>query len=171
MKTWGLWNANLMQLGNFIDVFLARHVSGTYAHHQEHYMLSCSMWFSAPSFLDGWWSWEPLRRLLCTVRMVPCTIRTVHTTYAAALKTNAHSKTRRTTFAPYTWPTHRLSRPPPIQKLDAENHMLQLNIQFSWWWAYVPKTCRVKNTSIKLPSCIKLAFHFISELWKAAVTP
>ena len=30
------WNANLMQLGNFIDVFLARHVSGTYAHHQEY---------------------------------------------------------------------------------------------------------------------------------------
>jgi len=27
---------NLMQLGNFIDVFLARHVSGAYAHHQEH---------------------------------------------------------------------------------------------------------------------------------------
>jgi len=26
----------LMQLGNFIDVFLARHVSGTYAHHQEY---------------------------------------------------------------------------------------------------------------------------------------
>jgi len=25
-----------MQRGNFIDVFLARHVSGTYAHHQEH---------------------------------------------------------------------------------------------------------------------------------------
>ena len=31
-----IWNANLMQQGNFIDVFLARHVSGTYAHHQEH---------------------------------------------------------------------------------------------------------------------------------------
>jgi len=30
------WNANLMQLGNFIDVFLARHVSGTYAHYHEH---------------------------------------------------------------------------------------------------------------------------------------
>ena len=29
-------NANLMQLGNFIGVFLVRHVSGTYAHHQEH---------------------------------------------------------------------------------------------------------------------------------------
>jgi len=42
-----------MQLGNFIDVFLARHVSGTYAHHQEHYILSCSIWFSAPSFWMG----------------------------------------------------------------------------------------------------------------------
>jgi len=30
------WNADLMQLGNFIHVFLARRVSGTYAHHQEH---------------------------------------------------------------------------------------------------------------------------------------
>ena len=30
------WNVNLMQLGSFIDVFLARHVSGTYDHHQEH---------------------------------------------------------------------------------------------------------------------------------------
>ena len=28
-----IWNANLMQHGNFINVFLARHVSGTYAHH------------------------------------------------------------------------------------------------------------------------------------------
>jgi len=25
-----------MQQGNFIDVFLVRHVSGTYAHRQEH---------------------------------------------------------------------------------------------------------------------------------------
>jgi len=25
-----------MQQGNFIDVFLARHVSGTYVHHQDH---------------------------------------------------------------------------------------------------------------------------------------
>jgi hypothetical protein len=31
-----IWNANLMQQGNFINVLLARHVSGTYAHHQEH---------------------------------------------------------------------------------------------------------------------------------------
>jgi len=48
-----MWNANLMQQGNFIDIFLARHVSGTYAHHQEHWMLSCSIWFSAPSFWMG----------------------------------------------------------------------------------------------------------------------
>jgi len=29
-------NAILMQLANFVDVFLARHVPGTYSHHQEH---------------------------------------------------------------------------------------------------------------------------------------
>jgi len=28
-----------MQQSNFINVFLARHVSGTYVHHQEHLML------------------------------------------------------------------------------------------------------------------------------------
>jgi len=42
-----------MQLGSLINVFLARHVSGTYAHHQEHSKLSCSIWFSAPSFWMG----------------------------------------------------------------------------------------------------------------------
>jgi len=56
-----------MQLGDFIDVFLAQHVSGTYAHHQEHCI---------------------------TVRMVPCTIHTINTTYTAALKTTTHPKTR-----------------------------------------------------------------------------
>ena len=30
--------------------------------------------------------------------------------------------------APYTLPSQRLSRPPPIYKLGAENPMLQLNI-------------------------------------------
>ena len=38
-----------MQKGDFIDVFSAPHVSGTHAHHQEHQMLSCSIWFTAPS--------------------------------------------------------------------------------------------------------------------------
>ena len=46
--------------------------------------------------------------------------------------------------------------------------MLPLNIQCSWWWAYVPETFRAKNTSKKSPSCIELAFRFISteELWR-----
>ena len=35
---------------------------------------------------------------------------------------------RTTPSALYTRPMQRISRPPPIQKLDAENHMLQLNI-------------------------------------------
>ena len=26
-------------------------------------------------FLDWWWSWEPLRRLLCTLWVVPCDMR------------------------------------------------------------------------------------------------
>ena len=42
-----------MQIGDFINVFLARHVSGTYVHHQEHYILSCSVRFSAPSLWMG----------------------------------------------------------------------------------------------------------------------
>ena len=72
-----------MHQGNFINVYLARHVSGTYAHHQEHQMLSCSIWFCAPS---SWMDGGPESR------------------------------------------TQGLSRPPSIQKLGAENHMLQLNI-------------------------------------------
>jgi len=31
-----MWNTNLMQQGNFIDVSLTRHVSGAHVHHQEH---------------------------------------------------------------------------------------------------------------------------------------
>jgi len=89
-----------MQQGNFINVFLDRHVSGKYAHH-EPWMLSCSIWFSAPSF----WMGGDLESL-CVGRVCGA--------------------------APHTRPTQRLSRPPPIQKLGAENHMLQLNIQCSW---------------------------------------
>ena len=46
-----MWNDNLMQQGNFVDVFLARHVSGTYAHDQEHQTLICSVWFCV---LSSW---------------------------------------------------------------------------------------------------------------------
>ena len=90
-----------MQQGNFINVFLARHVLGTYSHHQKHKMLSCSIWFSAPSF---WMGGGPESR---------CLVRVCGTDSA---------------LQPYTRPTQRLSGPPPIQKLGAENHMLQLNI-------------------------------------------
>ena len=31
-----IWNPNLMQKCYFLSVFLARHISGIYAHHQEH---------------------------------------------------------------------------------------------------------------------------------------
>jgi len=72
-----------MQQGNFINVFLARHVSGTYARHQEHRMLSCGIWFSEPSFWMGG-----------ADGAVHGTIRTAHTTYTAALKTTTHPKTR-----------------------------------------------------------------------------
>jgi len=47
------WNANLMQQCNFINLFLVIHVSGTYAHHQEQWMLSCSIWFTASNFWMG----------------------------------------------------------------------------------------------------------------------
>jgi len=87
-----------MQRGNFIDVFLARHVSGTYTHHQEHWMLSCSIWFSAPSFWMGG-------------GLESCCVGCVYGADGAV------------------W--QRLSRPPPTQKLSAENHMLQHNIQCS----------------------------------------
>jgi len=96
-----------MQQGNFIDGFLAPHVSGTYAHHQEHHMLSCSVWFPAPSL----WMGGSLESR-CVGRVYGAdgavlphgTIRTVHTT------------------------SQRLSRLPPIHKLGAGNHTLQLNI-------------------------------------------
>ena len=65
-------------------------------------------------------------------------IRTVHTTYEAALKTTTHPQTRYR--KPYT----------------ATQHLMLLMM------GLCTRTCRAKNTSIKLPSCIKLAFQFIS---------
>ena len=83
-----------MQQGNFIDVFLARHVSGTYAHHQEH-LLSCSIWFSAPSFwMGGGLESRCVGHACGADGTAHGTIRTAHMTYAAALKTTTHPKTR-----------------------------------------------------------------------------
>jgi len=75
-----MWNANFMQQGNFINIFLARHVSGTYAYHQEHQMLSCSIWFSAPSFwMGGGLESRCVGRVYGADGAVRDTIRTVHT--------------------------------------------------------------------------------------------
>ena len=80
-------------------------------------------------FVDGWWSWEPLRRSCVRFgwRRAHGTIQTVHTIYAAALRTTTHQQTRcrkpcTAPSKPNTWPTQRLSGPPPIYKLGAENH-------------------------------------------------
>ena len=55
-------------------------------------------WVVAYSFLHRVFGWVVLLRaiawVVCAVRMVPCTLHTVHMTYAAALKTNTHPKTR-----------------------------------------------------------------------------
>ena len=132
-----IWNANLMQQGNFINVFLARYVSGTYVHHQEHWMLSCSIWFSASSFWKG-----GCLESCCEGRV-------------CGADGARHHPQRKHTLRSSSQDNH-------PSKLGAENHMLQLNIQCSWWWAYVPETCRGKNTLIKLPCCFELAFQIIS---------
>ena len=98
-----MWNSNLIQQGNFIDIFLARHVSGTYAHHQDYWMLSYSIWFSALSF----WMGDGLES------------RCVGHVYGADCAVHGTAPT-----TPHTRPTQRLSRPPPIRKLSAENRML-----------------------------------------------
>jgi len=61
-------------------------------------MLSCSIWFSAPSF----WMGGSLENR-CVGRVYGAdgavshgTVRTVHTTYAAVLKTTIHPQTRKT---------------------------------------------------------------------------
>jgi len=80
-----------MEQGDFIDVFLALYVSGAYAHHQEHWMLSCSVWFPAPSlWMDGGLG----SRCVGRVYGADGTIRTINTTYAAAPKTTIHPQTR-----------------------------------------------------------------------------
>jgi len=60
-------------------------------------MLSCSIWFSAPSFwMGGGLESRCVGRLYGADGAVRPygTIRTVHTTYASAVKTTTHPKTR-----------------------------------------------------------------------------
>ena len=79
-------NANSMELGNIIDLFLALRVRA-----RTPIIRSIRCWVAAYGFLHQVFGWVVVLR-------------------AAA------------------W----VSRPPSIQKLGAENHMLQLNIQCSW---------------------------------------
>jgi len=58
-------------------------------------MLSCSVWFSAPSFwLGGGLERRCVGRVFGAEGVVHGNIRTVHTTYAAAFRTTTHPKTR-----------------------------------------------------------------------------
>jgi len=58
-------------------------------------MLSCSVWFSAPSFwMGGGLESRCVGRVYGADGAVQGTIRTVHTTYAAAVKTTTNPKTR-----------------------------------------------------------------------------
>jgi len=57
-------------------------------------MLSCSIWFSAQSFwMGGGLESRCVGRVYSVDGAVHDNIRTVHTTYAAALKTTTHPKT------------------------------------------------------------------------------
>jgi len=125
------WNANLMQQGNFIDAFLARHVSV-----RTPIIRSIRCWVAAYGFLHRVFGWVVVLR--GADGAVHATIRTVHTIYAVPLKTTTHPKTR--CKKPYA----------------ATQHLMLLVM------GVCTETCRAKNTSIKLPSCIKLAFQFIS---------
>jgi len=94
-------------------------------------MLSCSIWFSVPSF----WMGGGLES------------RCVGRVYGTAPSRTVHTTT--------TYPKTRCRKP-----YAATQHLMLLMM------GYVPETCRAKNTSIKIPSCIKLAFHFISlHIW------
>ena len=86
-------------------------------------MLSCSIWFSAPSF---WW--------------------VVH---------HPHRKHDLSGGSQDHHPSKNSVRRKPYA---ATQHLMLLMMGV----CTVPETCRAKNTSIKLPSCMKLAFHFIS---------
>jgi len=109
---------------------------------------SIRCWVATYGFLHQVCGWVVVLRaaawVVCAVRMVPCesygTVRIAHTTHSAALKTTAHPKSR--CRKPYA----------------ATQHLMLLMMGI----CYVPETYQSKNTSIKLPCCIKLAFHFIS---------
>jgi len=93
-------------------------------------MLSCSIRFSAPSF----WMGGGLESC-CVGRVYGADgakrhhLHRTQDLYSGSLDNHpSKNSVQKTISAPYTRPTQRLSRQLPIQKLGAENHMLQLNI-------------------------------------------
>ena len=94
-------------------------------------MLSCSIWFSAPSFWMGG----------------GVESRCVGRVYGAVGARHHPQRTHNLHGTPYT-------RRKPYA---ATQHLMLLMM------GYVTETFRAKNTPIKLPRCIKLAFHFISQ--------
>jgi len=131
-------NANLMQLGNCIDLFLARHVSATYAHHQEHYMLNRGIWFSASSF---WIGGGLESRCVGRVYGADGARHHPHRTHDLRSGSQDHHPSKNS-----------------VQKTICCNSTYNAPDDGRMY----PIKCRAKNTSIKLPSCIKLAFHIIS---------
>jgi len=84
-----------MQRGNFIGVFLARHVSGYIRPSSGVLDVALQHMFSAPNFwMDGGLQSRCVGRVYGADGAVLGTIRTAHTTYAAALKSTTHPQTR-----------------------------------------------------------------------------
>ena len=127
-----------MQQGNFINVLLARHVSGTYAHHQEHKMLSCSIWFSAPSF---WIGGDLESRCVGRVYGADGAVRHPHRTHDLRSGSQDHHPSKTS-----------------VQKATCCNSTSYAPDDGLMY----PKHIELRITLIKLPCCIKLAFQIIS---------
>jgi len=146
-------------------------------------MLSCSKWFSAPSF----WMGGGLQNC-CVSRVygaggaVHGTIRTVNTTYAADLKTTlltysmVQSPSWEANWSAASQEIPRISRNPKVHyrthKHSQDHHPSKNSVQKTICCnstSNAPDNGRTYQkhvelrTQIKLPSCIKWAFHFISR--------
>jgi len=100
-------------------------------------------WVAAYGFLHRVLGWMVvLRAAVCTVRMVPCARHHPHHKHDLRSGSQDHHPYKNS-----------------VQKTICCNSSI-----CSWWWPYVPETCRAKNISIEFTSCIKLAFHFISSI-------
>ena len=102
-------------------------------------------------FLDGWWSWEPLRR--SCVRCGWCTAPSAPYTRPRVARQHPH----RTHDLHSSSQDHHPSKN-SVQKTIRCNSTSNAPDDGRMY----PETCGAKNTLIKLPCCIKLAFQIIS---------